>query len=243
MTGPGSSGTTTTGLGKIIGGAASHTVSTESVVKQFQEAGYEITTLGNIHHLDLEAVDSVARLTRVRLARRHSDNDEISVLAGRPVMKGALRRRSEPVTAAADAVRSARSNAKPQDSRQSQAKHLVTATARRAASVKASAKAGCQEVGPDADDQHADKAADQQISIRDWRRAPVYPPTSPPMPSAMPSSKSGATAPGVWSDKMTKVITPASEVTCVDARVAGRPHGLWPDPTRTGARNAPPPSP
>jgi hypothetical protein len=30
------------------------------------------------------------------LARRHGDNDEISVLAGRLVMKGALRRRSEP---------------------------------------------------------------------------------------------------------------------------------------------------
>jgi hypothetical protein len=51
------------------------------------------------------------------------------------------------------------------------------------------------------------------------------------MPSAMPSSKSGATAPGVWSDKMTKVIMLASEVTSVDARVAGRPRmacGLTP---------------
>ena len=75
--------------------------------------------------------------------------------------------------------------------------------------------------------------------IRDWRRAPVYPPTNPPMPSAMPSSKSGATAPGVWSDKMTKVIMLASEVTSVDARVAGRPRmacGLTPSGPGPGTR-------
>ena len=69
----------TTVLGKIIGGAASHTVSTESVVKQFQKAGYEITTLGNIHHLELEAVDSVAGLNRVRWG--HSGSAALSGLA------------------------------------------------------------------------------------------------------------------------------------------------------------------
>lgn len=68
----------TTGLGKIIGGAASHTVSTESVVKQFQKAGYEITTLGNIHHLDLEAVDSVAGLTRVRWSHAATSSRQLS---------------------------------------------------------------------------------------------------------------------------------------------------------------------
>jgi hypothetical protein len=75
-----------TGLGKIIGGAASHTVSTESVVKQFQEAGYETTTLGNIHHLDLEAVDSVARLTRVRWG--HSGSAALSGLASGAAITG-----------------------------------------------------------------------------------------------------------------------------------------------------------
>lgn len=51
------------GLGNIIGGAASHTVSAESVVKQFQDAGYGIEALDCIHDLDLRDVDSVARLT------------------------------------------------------------------------------------------------------------------------------------------------------------------------------------
>jgi hypothetical protein len=73
-------------LGKIIGGAASHTVSTEGVVKQFQEAGYEITTPGNIHHLDLEAVDSVARLTRVRWG--HSGSAALSGLASGAAITG-----------------------------------------------------------------------------------------------------------------------------------------------------------
>lgn len=77
----------TTGLGKIIGGAASHTVSTESVVKQFQEAGHEITTLSNIHYLDLEAVDSVARLTRVRWG--HSGSAALSGLASGAAITGA----------------------------------------------------------------------------------------------------------------------------------------------------------
>lgn len=56
----------TTELGKIIGSAASITVSSESVVRQFRAAGYEIGALGSIQGLDLEAVDSVARLSRIR---------------------------------------------------------------------------------------------------------------------------------------------------------------------------------
>lgn len=55
-----------TELGKIIGGAASLTVSSESVVKQFKKAGHEVTALADVHDLDLEAVDSVARLGRIR---------------------------------------------------------------------------------------------------------------------------------------------------------------------------------
>ena len=81
------------------------------------------------------------------------------------------------------------------------------------------------------------------MGIRDWRRAPVYPPARPPMPSAMPSSKSEATAPGVWSDKRVKVITPAIEVTSVDASVAGRPRTACALTDQDRARNAPPPIP
>jgi hypothetical protein len=53
-------------FGNIIGRVASHTVSTESVVKQFRDAGYEVDALGCIHHFDLEEVDSVARWDRIR---------------------------------------------------------------------------------------------------------------------------------------------------------------------------------
>ncbi|HEY6315991.1 MAG TPA: hypothetical protein VIY52_35005 [Streptosporangiaceae bacterium] len=46
-------------------------------------------------------------------------------------------------------------------------------------------------------------------------------PREPPAPSATPTGQSGATAPGTWTDRMVKVITPATEVTNVDARAAG----------------------
>jgi hypothetical protein len=55
-----------TELGKIIGGAASLTVSSESVVKQFKKAGHDVTTLCDVHNLDLKSIDSVARLGRIR---------------------------------------------------------------------------------------------------------------------------------------------------------------------------------
>lgn len=55
-----------TELGKIIGGAASLTVSNESVVKQFQRAGHDVAELGDVRDLDLEHIDSVARPGRVR---------------------------------------------------------------------------------------------------------------------------------------------------------------------------------
>lgn len=42
-----------TGLGKIIGSAASFTVNRESVVKQFRGAGHEIAALDDIQELDL----------------------------------------------------------------------------------------------------------------------------------------------------------------------------------------------
>jgi hypothetical protein len=54
------------GLGKATGSTAARTVSSRSVVKQFRRAGYEIATLGDIHNLDLKAVDSAAKLNRVR---------------------------------------------------------------------------------------------------------------------------------------------------------------------------------
>jgi hypothetical protein len=67
------------GLGNIIGGAASHTVSAESVVKQFQDAGYRVEALDCIHDLDLHDVDSVARLNRVRYG--HSGTAALSGMA------------------------------------------------------------------------------------------------------------------------------------------------------------------
>lgn len=55
-----------TELGRIIGGAASLTVSNESIVKQFQKAGHDVAKLGDVRELDLEHIDSVAHLGRVR---------------------------------------------------------------------------------------------------------------------------------------------------------------------------------
>ncbi len=55
-----------TELGRIIGGAASLTVSNESVIKQFQKAGHNVVRLGDVRNLDLEYIDSVSRLGRVR---------------------------------------------------------------------------------------------------------------------------------------------------------------------------------
>ena len=60
----------------------------------------------------------------------------------------------------------------------------------------------------------------------------------------MPVGQSGATAPGWCKDKIVKVITPATDVTNVDARAAGATSaGRLPEPIRTGARIDPPPIP
>jgi hypothetical protein len=49
---------------------------------------------------------------------------------------------------------------------------------------------------------------------------------------------------GAWIDKMAKVITPATEVTSVEARAAGATwDGCRPVPIRIGARIEPPPIP
>jgi hypothetical protein len=53
-------------LGNLIGNAASHSVNKASVVKQFQDAGYRVEELGSIHNIDLEDVDSVTRMNRLR---------------------------------------------------------------------------------------------------------------------------------------------------------------------------------
>lgn len=53
-------------LGKILGGAASHTVSNDSVVKQFKKAGHDLGSVKNIRSLDLEVIDSVIALNRIR---------------------------------------------------------------------------------------------------------------------------------------------------------------------------------
>ena len=60
----------------------------------------------------------------------------------------------------------------------------------------------------------------------------------------MPVGQSGATEPCWWIDKIVKVITPATDVTNVEARAAGATSaGRRPDPIRMGARIEPPPIP
>ncbi|WP_021591482.1 EcsC family protein [Actinomadura welshii] len=54
------------GLGKATGSTATRTVSTKSVVKRYQKAGYEVSELSDIRELDLKAVDSVAKFGRIR---------------------------------------------------------------------------------------------------------------------------------------------------------------------------------
>jgi hypothetical protein len=48
------------------------------------------------------------------------------------------------------------------------------------------------------------------------------------MPSAIPAGQSGATDPWRCSERIRKVITPATEVTKVDARAAGANFAGWP---------------
>ena len=58
----------------------------------------------------------------------------------------------------------------------------------------------------------------------------------------MPVGQSGATEPCWWMDKMVKVMTPATEVTNVEARAAGATSaGRLPEPIRMGARIDPVP--
>jgi hypothetical protein len=73
-------------LGNIIGGAASHTVSPERVVKQFRDAGYSVGSLDSILDLDLEVIDSVARLNRVRYG--HSWTAALSGVASAGAITG-----------------------------------------------------------------------------------------------------------------------------------------------------------
>jgi hypothetical protein len=60
----------------------------------------------------------------------------------------------------------------------------------------------------------------------------------------MPVGQFGATGACWPADKIVKVITPATEVTNVDARAAGATSAARrPDPIRIGARIEPPPIP
>lgn len=54
------------GLGKATASTASRTVSPKSVIRQYGRAGHDITELQDIQRLDLSAVDSVAKLNRIR---------------------------------------------------------------------------------------------------------------------------------------------------------------------------------
>lgn len=79
--------TATKELGNIIGGAASLTVSADSVVKEFRDAGYEIDVLDGIQGLDLKDVDSVVRWNRVR--RAHSSSAALSGVLSAGAITGA----------------------------------------------------------------------------------------------------------------------------------------------------------
>lgn len=75
-----------TELGKMIGGAASLTVSNGSVVKRFKKAGHGISVIGDVRALDLEAVDSVAHLGRIRWG--HSSSAALTGLGSAAVITG-----------------------------------------------------------------------------------------------------------------------------------------------------------
>lgn len=75
-----------TELGKMIGGAAALTVSNDSVVKQFNEAGHQIAAIEGIHALKLEAIDSVARLGRIRWG--HSGSAALTGLGSAAAITG-----------------------------------------------------------------------------------------------------------------------------------------------------------
>lgn len=74
-------------LGNIIGGAASHTVSTERVLKQFEDAGYAIGTIDGIHGLDLQDIDSVVNWNRIRYG--HSSMAGLGGVASAAAITGA----------------------------------------------------------------------------------------------------------------------------------------------------------
>ena len=101
------------------------------------------------------------------------------------------------------------------------------------------------EIGPDADDQHADQAADQQI-----RHPRLEAGTG--IPAGQPADAQRDAVVKVRGHRARRMERQEDEgdnpsdleVISVDARVAGATSdGLRPDPIRTGARNAPPPSP
>lgn len=54
------------GLGKAAGNSAARTVSPKGILKQYQKADHVVLDLSDIHGLDLEAIDQVARLNRIR---------------------------------------------------------------------------------------------------------------------------------------------------------------------------------
>ena len=54
------------GLGKAAGSTASRTVSRNGVIKKYQRAGHDISSLDDVRQLDLSAVDSIATLHRIR---------------------------------------------------------------------------------------------------------------------------------------------------------------------------------
>ena len=99
-------------------------------------------------------------------------------------------------------------------------------------------------MGTYGDDQDPDQAADQDIGHAGLEAGARVTTGQAADAGAIPVGQLGATEPCSWRDKIVKVITPATEVTNVEARAAGATSaGFRPDPIKIGAGIGPPPIP
>jgi hypothetical protein len=114
----------------------------------------------------------------------------------------------------------------------------------RAVQGESSIQAGPQVADTDGDDQRADQAADHEIG-----HAGLEPRAGVATGQAADAQGDASWPVGCcggawWSDKTRNVITPATEVTNVEASAAGATSdAVRPDPIKTGARIEPPPIP
>ncbi len=74
-------------LGNILGKVASSTVRSATLVKRFEAAGFDLSSIRDIHSLDLEEVDSVVKRGRIRYG--HSGAAFVSGVVSGAVVTGA----------------------------------------------------------------------------------------------------------------------------------------------------------